>query len=312
MSSSNATIPVGAGRHRYDVLERFASLPTGVRLVECAGVAVGSGDRVFVLNRGDHPVVILEGATGKYVSSWGSGMFARPHGICVGPDDSVFVVDDHGHVVHKLSPEGALLMTIGVRGQPSDTGCVGMDSFTVKRASGPFHCPTNLAVAPDGSLYVSDGYGNARVHHFIAEGALVSSWGEPGEAPGRFRLPHGIALDRLGRVYVADRENNRVQVFSPSGDFLCQWRGCSRPCHIWVDGEDVAYVAELTPPGGRVSVFGPEGELVTRWEPGGQERRAGAHGICGDRQGNLYVGFVLQGAELNDRVLLKYQRLTGA
>lgn len=275
-------------------------------------MAVDSGGRLFVLNRGEHPVVVLEAESGRFLEVWASATLERPHGIALGPDGSVFVVDDHAHVVHKLSPKGDLVMTMGVRGVPSDTGCVGMNPFTIERAAGPFHCPTNLAVAPDGSLYVSDGYGNARVHHFSAEGALISSWGEPGEAPGQFRLPHGIATDRLGRVYVADRENNRVQVFGPSGEPLAQWRRCSRPCQIWVDGEGITYVAELIPRGGRVSVLGPEGELITRWEIGGDEPRAGAHGICADAEGNLYVSLVLQGAGLNDRVLVKYRRLDQA
>ena len=109
----------------------------------------------------------------------------------------------------------------------------------------PFHYPTNVALAADGSLYISDGYGNARVHKFSSDGRLLLSWGEPGTGPGQFHLPHGIAVGPDGTVAVADRENSRLQFFSPDGAFLREWTQIARPCQVAIDAEGVVYVAEL-------------------------------------------------------------------
>src|SRR4029077_310489 len=127
------------------------------------------------------------------------------------------------HTVRRFTPEGTLLLTLGRSGQPSDNGIAGNDYRTIRRAGPPFHRPTNMALAEDGAIYVTDGYGNARVHKFAPNGRLLLSWGEPGGGPGQFNLPHGIAVDRDGRVYVADRENSRVQVFTPEGEYLTEW-----------------------------------------------------------------------------------------
>jgi DNA-binding beta-propeller fold protein YncE len=187
-----------------------------------AGVAVDSHDRVFVFNRGEHPLVVFD-RDGTWRGSWGAGLFARPHGITIGPDDAVYCTDDVGHAVYKFSPEGRLLLTLGTAGVPSDTGATSMDFRTIIRSGAPFHYPTNLAIAPGGDLYVSDGYGNARIHRFSADGRLLHSWGEPGDGPGQFRIPHGIAVDQTGTVFVADRENSRIQLFDAKGTYLSSW-----------------------------------------------------------------------------------------
>ena len=111
-------------------------------------------------------------------------------------------------------------------------------------AGPPFHYPTNLALAPKGELYVSDGYGNARIHKFSAEGQLLFSWGEPGTARP-FPIPHGIAVDRQGTVFVADRENSRIQLFSPDGTYLREWTDVARPCQVFIDDAENVFVAEL-------------------------------------------------------------------
>src|SRR5262249_34409985 len=149
--------------------------------------------------------------------------FVRPHGIWIGPDDSVYLTDDNGHAVRKFTIEGKLLLTLEPCGRPSDTGVRDMDYRTIRCGAGPFNLPTNLATSPRGELYVTDGYGNARVHKFSPDGKLLRSWGEPGTGPGQFNLPHGIGIDSQGRVFVADRENSRLQLFSPDGDFLEEW-----------------------------------------------------------------------------------------
>src|SRR5262249_52037072 len=151
---------------------------------------------------------------GAFLSSWGEGQFIRPHGITIGPDDSVWCTDDMDHTVRKFTSDGKPLLALGTSGKASDTGATSMDFRSIRRAGPPFHYPPNLALSPGGELYITDGYGNARVHRFSPDGRLLSSWGEPGSGPGQFHLPHGIAVDTEGIVYVADRENSRIQLFS--------------------------------------------------------------------------------------------------
>src|SRR4051812_19539707 len=191
----------------YTADDHWAKLPPGYAWPEVAGVATDSRDRVFVFNRGRNPVMIFD-RDGTFLSTWGEGVFVRPHGICIGPDDSVYCTDDGDHTVRKFTPEGGLLFTLGTSGKPSDTGATSMDFRTIQRAGAPFHYPCNVALSPLGELYVCDGYGNARIHKFTPDGRLLLSWGEPGSGPGQFRIPHGIAVDSDGIVFVADRENS--------------------------------------------------------------------------------------------------------
>jgi DNA-binding beta-propeller fold protein YncE len=287
----------------------WAKLPAGLTWKEVAGVATDSRDRVFVFARDEHRVVIFD-RDGAFLTSWRDGLFARPHGITIGPDDSVWCTDDMDHTVRKYTPDGRLLLTLGTSGKAADTGATSMDFRTIRRAAPPFHYPTNLAISPTGDLYITDGYGNARVHRFSPDGRLLASWGEPGSGPGQFHLPHGIAIDREGIVYVADRENSRIQRFHPDGQFLDQWTDVARPCQVCVAGERV-YVAELgyragmwpgtsAPPGatdGRVSVYDRQGKLHARWGGGDDPCATGdffaPHDICVDSRGAIYVGEVV-------------------
>ena len=274
---------------------------------EAVGVAVDSQDRLFVFNRGGQQPVMIFDRTGNFIQMWGADQFVRPHGIFVGPDDHVYLTDDQDHSVRKFSPDGELLMTLGTRGQASDSGVENSDYRTIKRAAPPFNLPTNLAVSPDGAMYVSDGYGNCCVHKFSADGELLLSWGEAGDGPGQFQIPHGIGVDRSGMVVVADRENSRLQWFKPNGTFVEQWTDVARPCDVVFDDDDNVYVAELgwhagTPDprpdetGGRVSIFSREGSLLGRWGSGKDPYAAGdfiaPHDICLDSRGDLYVGEV--------------------
>jgi DNA-binding beta-propeller fold protein YncE len=305
---------VGGGAFRYEALARWGELPAGWDLVEVAAVAADSRDRVYVFNRGEHPVVVFD-RDGRFLGSWGEGVFVRAHGLTVGPDDSVWCTDDLDHTVRKFTTEGRLLLTLGASGRPSDTGVEGIDYRTIRRGGPPFHRPTNLAVAADGSLYVTDGYGNARVHKFDPDGRLLFSWGEPGAGPGQFNLPHGLALDGEGLVYVADRENSRVQVFSPAGEFLREWTDVARPMEVFIDGADNVFVAEVgwraglfpwqtapgpDPVGARLSVFDRGGGLLARWGGGDDPCAVGdffaPHDVWIDGQGDLYVGEVVMSA----------------
>jgi DNA-binding beta-propeller fold protein YncE len=294
----------------YEVLEGWEQLPAGYEHRDVAGVAVDAEDRVFLICRGDHPI-IMYGPNGKFLGSWGEGDFTyRTHGITVGPDNNVYCTDDGNHTVRKFTPDGKLLMTLGTMNTPSDTGYDGKDSINIPRAAGPFNRPTNLAIGPRGDLYVSDGYGNCRVHQFAANGTLKRSWGTSGTGPGQFHLPHGIAVAADGRVFVCDRENDRIQIFSPDGEYLAEWTDTQRPTHIVFDAAGRAYVSELwwhkgqtsqrhgpitVPRPGRVSVYDKDGKLLTRWgtpEATAAGSFAAPHGLAVDSRHDVYVGEV--------------------
>lgn len=313
-ASASSDVVFGTGKYRYRAVPDWPRLPAGMSFVEVVGIAVDSRDRAFVFCRGEHPVMIFE-ADGTFAGSWGVGQFVRPHGITIGLADEVWCTDDKDHTVRKFSPDGKLLLTLGQSGRPSDTGIQGMDYRTIARPGAPFNMPTNVAIAPSGDLYITDGYGNARVHKFSADGKLLFSWGAAGSGPGQFNLPHGIAIDRSGKVYVADRENSRIQVFTPDGKFLAQWTDTGRPMQVYFDADERAFVCDVgfraglfpwqtAPPppvrGAYVSVFDLDGKLLSRF--GGSEDPCAPgdffapHGICVDSKGAVYVGEVVMSA----------------
>ncbi len=300
---------VGSGDFVYVADAAWAQLPEGWSFVEVVGVATDSEDRVYVFNRGEHPVIVF-GADGTFLWSWGEKCFDRPHGIWIGPDDRLSLSDDRDHTVQTYTPQGELLLTLGTSGQPSQTGVVGIDYRTITQPGPPFNLPTNLALGPSGEMYVSDGYGNSRVHKFSAEGELLLSWGEPGGGPGQFHVPHGIGVDSTGTVFVADRENSRLQLFSPDGEFLEEWTDVVRPCEVFLDRQDNVFVAELgrragmfawmspevNSTGGRVSIFDRGGRLQSRFGGGENPCAAGdffaPHDVWVDSQGSVYVSEV--------------------
>lgn len=313
-SASDRSVFVGHGAFRYRALPAWGQLPAGWSFVEVVGTATDAAGNVLVFNRGEHPVIVFDRA-GRFLRSWGEGAFHRPHGIHVGPDDAVYCVDDFDHTVRKFTLDGRPLATLGTSGKSSDTGASTVDYRTIRRSAGPFNFPTNLALAPGGEMYVADGYGNARVHCFSPEGRLVRSWGEPGAGPGQFHVPHGIAVDRHGTVYVADRENSRLQLFSPTGEFMAEWTDVARPCEVAIDEQNNVFVAEMgyragmfpgnqPPPGpvtgGRVSIFSEQGALQVRFGGGEQPCATGdffaPHDIWIDRFGDLYVSEVTMSA----------------
>jgi DNA-binding beta-propeller fold protein YncE len=301
-----------SGRIEYSVVEGWEQLPKDYVHRDVAGVAVDGEDRVYLICRGDHPVMIYD-RKGNFLRSWGEGEFSyRTHGIMVGPNGTIFCTDDGQHTVRQFTPEGKLLMTLGVKNTPSDTGYDGKNITSIKRGAGPFNRPTNIAVGPKGDLYVSDGYGNARVHQFSPTGQLKRSWGEPGRGPGQFYLPHGIAIAADGRVFVCDREADRIQIFSPDGEFLSEWTDTQRPTHLVFDAQGRVYVTELAWHEGdtsqslgpitkgkerhaRMSIFDKDGTVLARWgtpqvtAPGSF---AAPHGLALDSKCDLYVSEV--------------------
>ena len=299
---------------RYDANDHWAQVPAGWTWNEVTAIAIDARDRVFVFNRGEHPVMVFQ-RDGSFVTSWGEGVFARPHGITIGPDDMVYCTDDLDHTVKKFTPEGKLLLTLGTSGKPSNTGATSIDYRTIRHAGDPFYFPTNVALSANGEIFVTDGYGNARVHKFSPDGRLLLSWGEPGSGPGQFHVPHGIAIDCDGTVFIADRENSRIQLFSPDGEFLSERTGIARPCQVAFDAAGHLFVAELgyrsgmwpgttapTPDatGGRVSVFDPAGHRLARWGGGENPTAPGdffaPHDIRVDSHGDVYVAEVVMSA----------------
>ncbi len=309
-------MPIGNHKLEYEVLEGWEQLPEGWSFVEVAGVAVDSQDRVYVFNRGAHPVIVFD-KDGAFLNAWGEGVFSSAHGIFIDRNDHVYCADNFDHTVRKFTVDGSLLMTLGEANKPSDTGFE-IGASPVQRAAGPFNMVTNVAVAKSGEMFISDGYGNARVHRFSADGRLIASWGEPGTGLGQFNLPHAIALDSAERVYVADRENSRLQIFSGNGDFLACWDWVNRPDDIFIDDQDNIYIAELGwvvpvpdrphfpfmkhPPCGhspiaRVTICDPDGNIQA--QVGGEEALLPGnfivpHGIWADSRGDFYVGEVVK------------------
>ncbi len=295
---------------RFEVIEKWEKLPAGYVHRDVDGVAVDSRDRVYLMTRGDARVLVYD-RDGNFVMSWGENIFTpRTHGITIGPDDSVYTVDDGDHTVRKFTADGKPLMMIGTPGEASDTGYDKKTLQSIQRGGPPFNRPTTVGLAPDGELYVSDGYGNARVHRFSPDGKLIRSWGEPGTGPGQFHLPHSVRVAPDGRVLVADRENDRIQIFSRDGRFLEEWTHVQRPTDICIDRDGLVYVSNLWWRVGQASfVRGPirydlpggltildlQGNVLFRWcsadrcAPGAF---IAPHCLAVDSRGDLYVGEV--------------------
>ena len=311
-----------SGKYAYKLVDGWAKYPEGWSFLDVSSVSIDSQDRVYILNRGAHPVMVFD-REGNLLTSWGEGFFNRAHGSCVGPDGSLYCTDDGNHTVSKFTPEGKLLLVLGNKDQPSDTGYVPPSGFSeylksvasIRQGGPPFNRPTGVALASSGEIYVSDGYGNARVHKFSPDGTLLFSWGEPGDAPVQFRVPHSVWVDKRERVWVTDRENNRIQLFDTKGKFLNQWTDLIRPTGAFIDDEEIVYVSEL---GRRVSIFTINGKLLARWGSSQKEDKKTAlflapHTIAVDSHGDLYVGEVSKTVAQVDRgpnALLKFARIT--
>jgi DNA-binding beta-propeller fold protein YncE len=292
-------VVLGEGDFRYEVSgENWGRLPEGWTYREATAVAVDQRDRIYVFNRGTAPMVVFD-TDGNLLDSWGKGLFSNPHGITVAPDGNLFCVDNGDSTIKKFTPEGRLLMTLGEANNPSP-----------KMSNRPFSVPTHVGVDPrTGEFYVGDGYSNAAVHKFSPEGKHLLTWGESGTGEGQFNIVHNIKIDRHGWVYVADRENHRIQVFSSAGRFETQWVNLSRVACLDIDtsgDRDIVYIGEYftgissndtgTNLGPRVTVMSTDGTILARVgtqsygsQPG---RFFSPHGIAVDSKGNIYVAEV--------------------
>jgi DNA-binding beta-propeller fold protein YncE len=298
----------------YEVVEGWEKAPEGLIHWDVGDVAVDSRDRVYLLARHDNRVCIYD-REGNFIRSWGEGnslIGYGGHGIAVDRDFNVYVVDWLQHCVTKFNEEGEVLFILGTPGVGADNGIEPWPpkelAWPVERLSrlhstGPFNGCTKAAIAPNGDLYVSDGYGNARIHHFTSDGKLIESWGEPGSGPGQFHNPHGLEISPDGLLYVSDRENDRVQVFSLDFEFVREFN-VQHPCDAAVDYEGRIAVCELRywPPResftrgtikefvpDRLSVLDQEGNVLFRDE----NMLMWPNGVAVDSHGDLYVAQVV-------------------
>ena len=269
-----------AGR-RYAVERNWGQEPAKFAKAMVSQVAVDSAGRVHMFRRGDPPVLVFE-PDGSFAYAYGEGRIADAHGIYIDRDDRVFLADRDAHEIIACTPAGQELLRLGNRNSP--------------KWERPFNHPTDIAVAADAEIYVSDGYGNARVHRFTPEGEYLGGWGEVGTGQGQFMTPHAVWVDGQNRVLVADRENDRVQLFTRDGTFIEEWYGLCRPMDIFVDAAGVIYVTDQVP---SLTAFASDGRRLGRCRPS----LNGAHGIFGDANGNLFL------AEINPNYVTRMRLL---
>ena len=304
------TMKLGQGAHVYEPVENWEKLPQGWTFQECPGVAVDSEDNVYVLTRGEHPIIVFD-KDGNFLRSFGEGLFSnRTHGLFISHDDRVMAADDGIHTIQIFSLQGEKLMEIGERDHPAP-----------KWSGQPFNRPTSASIRPsNGDIYVSDGYGNSRIHVYSPSGEYKLSWGEPGIDAGQFIRPHNIAMDDNDRVYVVDREAHRIQIFDPNGKFITMWNNIHRPDAMVLRHGHI-YVGELNGMGGvddapglghRVSIYDLNGKMVCRFgdvnEGEGPGQFIAPHGIAVDSRGDLYVSevaYTIRGQHLNPPKELK-------
>lgn len=288
----------------YRLVGNWPQFPEDFELGMPTGIGIDTRGDLYVFHRAgrewksmpipDYPpipentVLKIDRNSGEVVDSWGDGLFIMPHGLTVDQQNNIWVTDCGLHQVFKFSPEGKLLMTLGEAKVPGDD-------------AGHFNLPTDVAVAPDGTFYVSDGYGNSRVVKFSAEGSYLFDWGSKGNKPGQFLIPHGIDLDKNGNVYVADRENNRIQIFDATGQFLKQWQnsGTDQLYSVTVDegrehlfGVDYLALNDTLPMGSDIFRFDLETNLQMQFGRTGNYDGpiARYHDIAVDADGSIYLG----------------------
>ncbi len=288
------------GSAKYQVVHGWPVLPEGRILGQATGVGLDSHNHVFVFHRAgrewsdpfpEEPIrkptiMVFEGGTGALVAEWGQNLFVMPHGLTVDSEDNVWITDVGRHQVFKFTHDGDLLLTVGTASVP------GTDSSH-------FNLPTDVAVLPDGSFYVSDGYANSRVVKFSSSGQFQFQWGTKGSEPGQFDLPHGIAIDGEGRVFVADRSNSRVQVFDARGRFVTEWKNSvlGRPYAVAIGEDAKAYIIDggdqpLNPPDRsrafRLAMDGTVEAVFGRFGNYDGQFRLG-HDIAVARDGAVYI-----------------------
>lgn len=265
---TDCTLQVALGDRQYRVERPWGELPPG----HVTDVTVDSRGHVFVLLRWDpiadatSPRVIELAPDGRRLAAWGAGLIADSHMLACAADDRLFIVDRDAHEVVICDRQGRRQGGLGTRHRPGK----------------PFNHPTDVAIAANGDVYVSDGYAGSAVHHFAADGALLEAWGELGDGPGQFLTPHAIWLMTDGRAVVVDRDNNRLQVFGARGAHLATWTGFYKPMDVWGDAQDRLYVTDQIP---TLTCLASDGQMIGRCRP----VLNGAHGLWGNRDGHIFL-----------------------
>lgn len=257
----------------YRLVENWPTLPADIKLGGVSAIATDSKDNVYLLNR-IKPYVIVFDASGKYLRSW-NGDFKTPHGLRIDAGDNLWIADMANHLVQKFTPDGKLLLKLGEKDQAG-------------LAEDRFNKPADVAVGPDGELYVADGYGNSRIAKFTKLGKFIKDWGKKGKGESEFNIPHVVMLDGDKRVVVGDRENLRVQLFDQAGEFLEQWKDTGAPYGLYIY-KDRVYLADGRK--GTIRVLDTKGKLLARWEPGADKGET-PHWISVDSKGAVYVSWV--------------------
>lgn len=264
----------------------FLPLPDGVQMGPMSAVAVDAADRIFVLHRGEPPILAFN-ADLQYIRGWGTGMFKVPHGLRIDAQGHVWTTDNGNHVLRKFSPDGDLLATLGSEGQP-------------KSDDQGFRSPDDVVFDSEGNLYVADA-GNGRIVKLSPAGKFLASWGKKGKGPGEFATAHSLAIDAMDRIYVGDRGNQRVQVFTSTGEHLADWTGLGNPFGL------VFWGPELIAAEGDKHVLGrfdAEGKLLGTW--GSAETLKLPHLMAVNSRGVLFV------AEVNGQRVQLLHRVTKA
>ena len=267
----------GSGDYRYEVVEGWGQIP---QLELASAVACDSQDRVYVFNRSPNPAMLVFERDGRFIGSWGENLFKAPHGIWISPNDEIYTTDTVDHTVRRFSLSGELLQTWGTVDEPGPPGQ-------------PFNQPTRAVLSESGELYVSDGYGQSRVHRMKPDGEVIVSWGAPGSGPSEFNLPHDVTVDKNDRVYILDRGNLRCQIFNSNGEYLTEWSDLRSPNDLFIDSDDVIHIAEG---GQRITVMTLDGEIITQWGEKGEQPGQfsnSPHGIWIDSHGDVYISEVI-------------------
>jgi sugar lactone lactonase YvrE len=285
----------------YRMIANWAKLPEGRTWGQMAAVDVDRQGYIWAVERcegttcfgrSEAPILVFD-ASGNLVKGIGAGMFVFPHGIGMDPDGNVWATDGQGREgkgqqVFKFSPDGRVLLTLGKAGAAGD----GPDTF---------NGASDVAVAPNGDIFVGDGHGantNARIVKFSKDGRFIKAWGRRGSAPGEFATPHSLAFDSRGRLFVADRENNRIQIFDQEGQFLEEWKQFGRPSGVFIDKNDVIYVADSQSDAARnpeyrrgIRVGSARDGSVTAFipHPNPDPASIAAEGVVVDAMGNIYT-----------------------
>ena len=259
----------------YRVDADWPSLPSGTHFAEVSAAAVDDDGNIYIFHRGEEPVMVFS-REGKLLRSFGKGLFDSPHGLRIDPEGNLWAADSGSHIVVKLSPQGRVLMVLGRRGQPD-------------LAKERFDRPTDVAFSANGDVYIADGYGNSRVVKYSKDGDYLGEWGKKGVDKGEFNTPHGIITGKAGRVYVADRENFRIQIFDADGKFLEQWKHVGSPFGFAMSDDGFLFMADgyndrvlkLDPDNGKIlGAIGRHGRAPGRFDvvhrrpsPGGRPAR---------------------------------------